>query len=83
MQLAKETINTTGCLLDYPCYKGHYKIIVIDLSKQQECGTNSKAIQQINFTGNLDQDGITIIYFIIAEGKKTISVFWRGTVGVL
>ena len=25
---------TTGCLLDYPYFKGNYKIIEIDLSKQ-------------------------------------------------
>ena len=27
---------TTGCLLDYPCFKEHYKLIAIDLSKQQK-----------------------------------------------
>ena len=27
---------TTGCLLDYPYFKEHYKLIVLDLSKQQE-----------------------------------------------
>ena len=26
---------TTGCLLDYPYFKKNYKMIVIDLSKQQ------------------------------------------------
>ena len=26
---------TTGCLLDYPYFKKHYKMIVIDLSTQQ------------------------------------------------
>ena len=26
----------TGCLLDYPYFKEHYKLIVLDLSKQQE-----------------------------------------------
>ena len=26
---------TTGCLLDYPYFKDNYKIIAIDLSKQQ------------------------------------------------
>ena len=25
---------TTGCLLDYPYFKDHYKMIAIDLSKQ-------------------------------------------------
>ena len=26
---------TTGCLLDYPYFENHYKVIAIDLSKQQ------------------------------------------------
>ena len=26
---------TTGCLLDYPYFKKYYKLIAIDLSKQQ------------------------------------------------
>ena len=25
---------TTGCLLDYPYFKGSYKIIAVDLNKQ-------------------------------------------------
>ena len=33
-------------------------MIAIDLSKQQELDTDLKAIQQINFTGNLDR-GVT------------------------
>ena len=27
---------TTGCLLDYPYFKKYYKLIAIDLSKQQK-----------------------------------------------
>ena len=45
---------TTGCLLDYPYVKKYYKLIAIDLSKQQALDAESKAIQQINLTGNLD-----------------------------
>ena len=44
----------TGCLLDYNYFKNYYKMVPIDLSKQQEFGANSRAIQQINFTANLD-----------------------------
>ena len=43
---------TAGCLLDY-------KIIVVDVSKQQVLDTDHKAIQQINFTANLDRAGDT------------------------
>ena len=38
----------TGCLLDYPYFKDSYKMIVIDLSKQQELDVNPRANQQIN-----------------------------------
>ena len=44
---------TTGCLLDYNYFNKHYKMIAIDLSKQQALDADQKAIQQINFTGNL------------------------------
>ena len=41
---------TTGCLLDYNYFKKNYKMIAIDLSKQQALHADPKAIQQINFT---------------------------------
>ena len=39
---------TTSCLLDYSYFKNCYKIIAIDLSKQQALDADAKAIQQIN-----------------------------------
>ena len=39
----------TGCLLDYTYLKIYYKMIAIDLSKQQGVDGDPKAIQQINF----------------------------------
>ena len=44
---------TTGCLLDYNYFNKYYKMIAIDLSKQQALNAHLKAIQQINFTGNV------------------------------
>ena len=41
---------TTGCLLDYPYFKDNYKMIAIDLSKQQALNFDPRAIQQISFT---------------------------------
>ena len=55
---------TTGCLLHYVYFK-HYKMIATDLSKQQELDADPKAIQQINFTGNVDCAGNTTMFFII------------------
>ena len=43
---------TTGCLLDYSYFQKYYKLIAIDLSKQQKLDVDPKAIQQINFSGN-------------------------------
>ena len=74
---------TTGCLLDYIYFKNYYKMIVVDLSKQQALDADSKAIQQINFTANLDKAGSTRIYFILEEAKETVLDFSQGTVKVL
>ena len=35
---------TTGCLLDYTYFKKYYKMIAIDLSKQQVLDSDPKAI---------------------------------------
>ena len=58
------------------------KIIIklLDLSKQQALDADPKAIQQINFTGNLDQDECATMFFIIEEAKETILDFSQGTV---
>ena len=53
---------TTGCLLDYIYFKNHYKMIAVDLSKQQALDADPKAIQQINFTAKLDRDGNSISF---------------------
>ena len=74
---------TTGCLLDYIYFKNYYKMIVVDLSKQQALDADPKAIQQINFTTNLDPAGNTRIYFILEEAKETVLDFSQGTVKVL
>ena len=74
---------TTGCLLDYSYFKDHYKMIAIDLSKQQALDADPRAIQQINFTANLDRAGNTTMLFIIEEAKETVFEFSQGTVKVL
>ena len=74
---------TTGCLLDYPDFMDTYKMIAVDLSKQQALDTDPRAIQQINFTANLDRAGNTRVYFILEETKETMLDFSKGTVKVL
>ena len=74
---------TTRCLLDYPYFKENYKMIAIDLSKQQAVHADPRAIQQINFTANLDRAGNTTMFFIIEEAKETALDVSQGTVKVL
>ena len=57
-------------------YFKNYKVIPIDWSKQK-LDTDPKAIQQINFTGNLDRSGITQMFFIIEEVKETVLDFQK------
>ena len=70
-------------LLDYTYFKKYYKMIAIDLSKQQPLDADPKAIQQINFTANLDRAGKTRLYFILEEAKETVFKFSQGTISVL
>ena len=74
---------TTGCLLDCTYFKNYYQMIAIDLSKQQALDADPKAIQQINFTANLDGAGNTRFYFILEKVKETVFEFSQGTVKVL
>ena len=74
---------TTGCLLDYPYFIETYKMIAVDLSKQKALDFDPKAIQQINFTANLDRVGNTRVYFILEEAKETVLDFSQGIVKVL
>ena len=74
---------TTGCLLDYICFRNYYKMIAVDSSKQQGLDVDPKAIQQISFTANLDRNGNTRFYFILEEEKETVFEFSQGTVKVL
>ena len=72
-----------GCLLDYIGFKNYYKMIAVDLSKQQALDADPKAIQQINFTANFDRAGNTRFYFILKEVKETVFEFSQGTVKIL
>ena len=71
---------TIGCLLDYTYFKNYYKMIAIDLSRQQALDADPRAIQQINFTANLDRAGNTRFCFILEEAQETIFEFLQGTV---
>ena len=70
-------------MLDYPYFTDSYKMIPVDLSKQQALDGDPRANQQINFTGNLDRAGNTGIYFILEEARETKLDFSKGLVQVL
>ena len=73
----------TAGLIDCNYFKNYYQMIAIDLSKQQVVDFDPKAMQQINFTGNLDQEEGGTIFFFVEEGKETILDFSQGDLKVL
>ena len=74
---------STGCLLNYSYFVDTCKMIAVDLSKQQALDADPRAIQQINFTANLDRAGNTSVYFILEEANETILDFSQGILKVL
>ena len=69
-------------LLVYSYFKENYKLIAIDLSKQQGLDADQVAIQQINFTGNQGQAGNKTMSFVLQQVKETILHFSQGSVRV-
>ena len=67
-------------MLRFPDFKENYKMILIDLCKHHALDAEPKAIQQINFTINLDRAGNTII--LLEEAKKIVLEFSQGTVNI-
>ena len=72
----------TGCLLDYHYFEKFYKMIAIDLSKQQVLEADPKAIQQNDFIGNLGRvwNANTAMHFIVEETKEMLLGCSQGTV---
>ena len=73
----KRNDYATGCLLDYPYFKENYKIIAIDLSRQNELDADPRAIQQNNFKANLDRARNTTIFLLLKKQKKLFLNFHR------
>ena len=76
-------MKTLEKLLKAIYFKKYCKVIAIDLSKQQALDADPRAIQQINFTPNLDRARNTTFYFILEEVNKTIFEFSQRTIKVL
>ena len=60
--------HPTGCLLDFAYFEKNYRLIAVDLSKQKALDADSRAIQQIIFTGKASKG--VIIYYILNSQKK-------------
>ena len=71
----------TGNLLDYDYFKKHYKLIAIDLSKQQVLQGNEDLIQQINFIGTLTE--AANVFIIIEKKENTILKFSQNLANVI
>ena len=77
---------TTGCLLDFAYFEKNYRLIAVDLSKQKALDADSRAIQQIIFTGTIKAtvaNTRVIIFYILEKSKETILEFCKGTTKVL
>ena len=63
-----------------------FRLIAVDLSKQKALDADSRAIQQIIFTGKIkatEANTKVIIYYILEKSKETILEFSKGTTKLL
>ena len=73
---------TTGCLLDFSYFEKICRIIAFDLSNQKALDADSRAIQQLIFTGKIKAtaaDTRVVIFYVFEKSKETISEFSKGT----
>ena len=74
--------QTTGCLLNYVYFKDDFRLITTDLSEQKTLDADPKAIQQIIFTGQADDEALAV-FQILEKSKETILELAKGTTRVL
>ena len=56
-------------MLDFYYIKNHYRLIAVDLSRQKELDSDPKALQQIEFVGQLkklnnDSNNVESMFFL-------------------
>ena len=74
VMIAKGEDYTTGSLLDYDYFKKHYKLVAVDLSKQNELDVDLRATQQIEFKYTLGTN--STIYWVLEKSKEAILEFY-------
>ena len=81
IDISRNNEYTTGNLLDYDYFKKYYKLIAIDLSKQQVLQENEDLVQQINFIGRLEQ--AADVFIIIEKKENTLLEFSQNFANVI
>ena len=81
IDICRNNEYTTGNLLDYDYFKKHYKLLAIDLSKQQILQENEDLIQQINFIGKLEE--AANVFIIIEKKENTTLEFSQNLANVI
>ena len=81
IDISRNNEYTTGNLLDYDYFKKYYKLIAIDLSKQQVLQENEDLIQQINFIGRLEE--AANVFIIIEKKEHTVLEFSQNFTNVI
>ena len=81
IDISRNNEYTTGNLLDYDYFKKYYKLIAIDLSKQQVLQENEDLIQQINFIGRLEN--AANVFIIIEKKEHTVLEFSQNFANVI
>ena len=81
IDISRNNEYTTGNLLDCEYFKKYYKLIAIDLSKQQVLQENEDLIQQINFIGKLEE--AANVFIIIEKKENTILEFSQNLANVI
>ena len=79
MDMSNNNDYPTGNLLDFVYSKKNYRLIAIDLSKQNEL----KYPQQISFIGKLDEDNGATMFFIIKKSEETTFNFSQNCVTII
>ena len=78
IDISKNNEYTTG---NYDYFKKHYKLIAINLSKQQVLQENEDLIQQINFIGELEE--AANVFIIIEKKENTILEFSQNLANII
>ena len=68
-------------MLDYQYFKDHNHLIAVDLSKEKKLYADPRAIQQIEFYGNLETN--SQVCTVLEKSKEAILEFCNGTTKVL